>query len=464
MPKLTDAAIRKFRPTAKRRRIRDAEARSLFLIIEPSGHKAFQMRFRTVGGRIGKVTLGPFQANGEPLKVDPVIGQPLTLADAHTLAANVLRERQLGQDPIADAKAKRHRKRIEAQERHASSFAACVRDYIDEHAKPKTRQWREVARLLGLAYDNDGGEPTEIKGGLVERWADRDVGTLDAADIWSVTDEAKRIAIPGLDARNKGLSDARARSVFAALSGFFGWAKRERRIKINPCAGEHRPAAPKARDTVLTADEIRWFWQSSGESIGEPFKSIYRLLLLTGQRLNEVAGMTTDELNEDGSLWSLPGHRTKNGKPHKVPLSAAAREIIANVKRRKSNPAGLVFSTTGRSPPSGWSRATNRLRAAMLTLARQERGADAVIQDFVLHDLRRTFVTGLVELGVPPNVAELTVNHISGTRGGVAGVYNRSEMLAERQAALQRWALHVHGLVHGTDNVVTLPRHGVPHE
>jgi hypothetical protein len=97
----------------------------------------------------------------------------------------------------------------------------------------------------------------------------------------------------------------------------------------------------------------------------------------------------------------------------------------------------------------------DRLDAAMLAAAREE--GHAVIQPWTLHDLRRTFVTGMVELHVPPHVVELVVNHISGTRAGVAGTYNRSELLPERKAALERWATHVRGLVvPWPDSVVTL--------
>ena len=452
MVKLTQPTIDKYRATGKRRLIRDSGSRSLYLVIAPSGAKSWMMRFRRPDGRPAKIVLGPVHSGNE-VPGPAIIGMPLTLAGAHLVAADVLRRREQGEDVIGDHKAKKHRQRSEEQERSASTFAACARDYITEHARPKTRHWREVARILGLDYGKDGGEPTEIKGGLAQRWADKPVDKIDGHDVWEVTDEAKRVSIPGIVARTKGLSNARARAQFVALSGFFGWCKRERRIKINPCAGEERPPAPKARETVLTTNEIRWFWQAT-ETATEPFKSIYRLLLLTGQRLNEVAGMTWDELSDDGATWSLLGHRTKNGRAHVVPLPPLACDIITSVKRKPG--VKLLFTTTGVTPPSGWNRASDRLRAKMDALAQEERGP--AIQDFVLHDLRRTAVTGLVELGFPPHVVELIVNHISGARSGVAGTYNRSKMLDERRAALERWAVHVAGIVSGgTDNVVSFP-------
>jgi integrase len=453
---LTAAAVAKYRPGPKRRRIRDPGARSLFLVIEPSGHKSWQMRFRRPDGKPGKLTLGPVH-DGDEIAGAAVKGMPLALAGARQLAADIHRQRALGGDPVAEHKARKHRERAEQEERHAGAFAACVRSFIDEHAKPKTRNWREVAKLLGLHYPLDGGEPTETKGGLLQRWADKPIRKIDGHDIWNVIDEARRIGVPGLEARNPDKSDARARGLFVALSSFFTWAQRHRLVEVNPCRTVPRPAAAMVRDRVLTNDEARWFWQATEAADAprrsgapKPFKALLRLLLLLGQRLDEVAGMTREELRDDGS-WHLAGNRTKNKKAHVVPLPTQARDLIASVPGHE----GLVFSTTGTSPVSGWSRMKRRLDEHMLALAKQERGGKATIPPWRLHDLRRTAVTGMAELGIRPDVIELTVNHVSGHRGGIAGVYNRSELLDERRAALERWSLHVAGLVSGKPANVT---------
>jgi integrase len=126
-------------------------------------------------------------------------------------------------------------------------------------------------------------------------------------------------------------------------------------------------------------------------------------LLLTGQRRNEVAGMTRRELSDDGATWNIPGSRTKNGRAHTVPLSPLVRELIASVKAKPDSP--FIFTMTGTTPVSGWGRMKDRLDAAMLAAAREE--GHAAIPPWTLHDLRRTFVTGMVELHVPPHVVEL---------------------------------------------------------
>jgi integrase len=445
--RLTDAGIRRYRPGAEQRRIRDTGADSLFLIIEPSGHKAWQMRFRTKSGRIGKMTLGPVH-NGEEITGPPVIGMPLTLAGAHQVAAEVHRQRALGQDPVADHKARKHRQRTELAVAAKNTFAAAVHDYVTDHAKQKQRRWKETARLLGLHADS----LDPIPDGLAQRWHEKPVAEIDDHDIWSAVDEARRRAVPGLDARNEGMSEARARKLHTALGALFAWLKRQRRITSNPCAGLHRPAAPMARERTLSNDEIQWFWHACA-AVGEPFGSIFKLLLLTGSRLAEVAGMSRAELLGQDNTWRLPGSRTKNHRAHVVPLSSAAQAIITAVPDVHE----IIFSTTGRSPPSGWSRAKRRLDQEMRKLVQQERGGSATIPPFRLHDLRRTCVTGMAELSVAPHVIELVVNHVSGSRAGVAGVYNKAELLPERRAALERWAVHVQALVSGrAANIVVL--------
>jgi hypothetical protein len=174
------------------------------------------MRFRRPDGRPGKITLGPLDRSGRELTEDPQIGQPLTLQAARQLAARVHRDRALGHDVVADHQARRHRQRTEIKERAANTFGAAVRDYIAEHARPQTRNWLETARLLGLRYHGDG-EPEEAKGGLAQRWADRSVTDIDAHDVWSVIDEARRVAIPGIVARNRDLSEPWARALCRPL-------------------------------------------------------------------------------------------------------------------------------------------------------------------------------------------------------------------------------------------------------
>ena len=166
-----------------------------------------------------------------------------------------------------------------------------------------------------------------------------------------------------------------------------------------------------------------------------------KVLALTGQRLREVAGLRWSELSDDKATWTIASERTKNHREHIVWLAPLARTLLVG------GSSGDFAFTAGTTPLSGWSRLKRRLDRTMLELARQERGAAAAIKPWRIHDLRRSFVTGLGDLGIRPDVIELSVNHVSGARGGVAGIYNKSTLLPERREAFERWALHVAGIV-----------------
>jgi integrase len=435
---LTDAAVRRLKAGRERRIIRDGGARSLYLIVQPSGAKSWGMRFRRPGGKAAKIVLGPVDLSGSEVTGEPTIGMPLTLSAARQVAAQVHRERSRGVDVAADHKVQKHRRRDAIAERGSNSFGALARQFVAEHARPKTRHWRETSRLLGL--DPDANDLAPTPGGLALRWADRDSRSIDGHDIHGAVDEARRIGVPGIEARRDGASEARARSLHAALSVCFGWLLRHRRVDVNPCVGVFRPRPPSSRDRVLTNAEVVKFWHAT-DVVGLQFAAVLKLLLLTGCRLNEVAGLRLEEISEDASALYLPGSRTKNHRAHVVPLAPMARSIIADQPRIDG--CAFIFSTNGKTPISGWSKTKARLDAAM------------DIPPWRLHDLRRTAVTGMAELGVRPDVIEAAVNHVSGTRAGVAGTYNRSTLLEERRAALERWAAHVAGLVAGGPANVT---------
>lgn len=443
--KLTDGAIRRYVPAATRRRIKDKASQSLYLVIEPSGVRGFEMRFRRPDGRIGKMRLGRYSPH--EITDDPVIGQSLTLAAARTLAAQIQHDRARKVDVIANHKAKKIR---EQNGRHeAGSFASTVNDYMVRHAIDKTRNWHETGRMLGADYQSDGTFELR-KGGLLQRWSMRPFSEIDRADIKAVVNEARFQGIPGIGQRTKGSSEARARSLHTALSSLFSWAEGEEFIAASPVTGLKRPDAAIVRDRHLTNDEIIAFWKAC-DKVGEPFGTIYKLLLLCGARLNEVAGLKWSELHDD--VWHLPKERSKNNRPHVVPLPPAAQALLAGIKRN-GNPADLVFTSTGTTPVSGWSRSKRRLDKAMLSVRKGK-----ATPPWRIHDLRRTFVTGCIELGILPHVIELTINHVSGHKGGIAGVYNRSELLPDRKAALERWSNHIAGLVSGSGDRKVVDMH-----
>jgi integrase len=221
------------------------------------------------------------------------------------------------------------------------------------------------------------------------------------------------------------------------------------------------PTAETARDRALSDDEIRFFWAGC-DKLGWPFGPMFQLLLLTAQRRDEVGGMEWSEV--DKRVWTIPRERAKNDRAHEVHLSDLALEIIDELPKISrtlpegtgSEPSPYLFTTNGRRPVSGFSRAKLRLDRHMVQLLRadiEEAGTNpqkVEIEGWILHDLRRTAATGTARLNIAPHVVDRILNHVSGTIRGVAAVYNRHAYLEERKAALELWGGYVESLVRPT--------------
>ena len=264
---LTSAAVEKLRPGSHRREVRDG-TRGLILIIHPTGAKSWAMRFRRPGGRHAKLTLGTFDADAKQVGDKLAIGQPLTLAMARILAAEVGSQRAHRIDVVADQITIRGSRARKSE----GSFADEARHFIDNykiergHRKgERPRGWREMGRLLGLDYPAKGGEPTTIKKGLSDRWRDTPVGSITRDIILDVVEETEQDHIPGIKPRS-GRSENRGRHLSAALGTMFKWLATKRRIAVNPFVGMDRPPPSNKRKRLLNfrtdmndADEIRWF-------------------------------------------------------------------------------------------------------------------------------------------------------------------------------------------------------------
>ena len=451
MPKktLTAAAVKALLPGADRREIRDAGCQGLRLIIQPSGHKSWALRFRRPDGRQAKLVLGSFDPSGAEAPSEPVLGMQLTLVGARKLATEIHRQRAMGRDVVADHAAAKKRQAEESEERNASTFGVAARRFVEEHARAKTRTWVLTSRLLGIRPSDL--EP--IPRGLTDRWRERLVSEITGHDIHQLIDEVRTRGVPGLERRRKGKSELVAWVTLARVGRLFSWLVEQRVIEKNPCTGVSRPDTSTARERVLTDAELRWFWLACDE-LGEPFGPLLKLALLTGQRRNEVAGMTRAELSADGATWTLPASRTKNKRPHIVPLSRASQDLISSVHVIAGKP-GYVFTTNGRSHVSGWSKTKRRIDAKIAELAGQD------VPPWTIHDLRRTCAAGLQRLGVPLPVTERVLNYVSGSFAGIVGVYQRHEYAEERREALERWAKLVERIISGqAAQIVALRRSG----
>ncbi len=259
--------------------------------------------------------------------------------------------------------------------------------------------------------------------------------------------------------RAQARSEAAARLLFSDLRPLFKWAHERELVDANPMTGLRAPKPAEARERTLEDDESRAFWQATDEA-SWPFASVYKLLLLTGARREEVAGMKWSELDLDAGVWMLPSARTKNSRDHRIPL---ARQAVAILDRRAIfaikeglgyRDSDLVFSTTGTTSPSGFSKAKRALDARMQEIL------GAKFKPWRVHDLRRTCATGMEHLGVDLRVIEAALNHVSGTKAGIVGVYQRAEHREAVRAAFEAWDSRVAELTcqERPSNVVSLSR------
>jgi integrase len=220
-----------------------------------------------------------------------------------------------------------------------------------------------------------------------------------------------------------------ANRVRSSLAKFFSWVIRAGiQLPAGNVASFTEPKKEKSRERVLTDAEIRAVWRACGN---DDHGAILRLLLLTGQREAEIGGLRWDEVFGDRIV--LPGERTKNKRPHVVPLSAPAQAILNGLRIVGRT---LVFGLTDSRGFQGWAIAKRRLDKRIAN-------GGAPLPPWVVHDLRRTVATKMAELGVQPHIVEAVLNHVSGHKAGVAGVYNRAAYAEEKREALNLWAEHV---------------------
>jgi integrase len=395
----------------------DPALAGLYLIIQTTGAKSWALRYR-FDGKPWKMTLGRWPKMG--------------VADARAAATDALALLDHGKNPAEERKAAEAAAEAAAlaeAQAERDKVAAVIDLFLKRHAS-HNRRGDDVAAMFRRE--------------VIEKWGARDIQTIGKRDVIEV-----------LDAIVDRGSPVTANRLRAHLNTLFNWAKGRDIIQINPLDGIKPPAPEKARDRVLTNDEIRLFWQAS-MCMEYPFGPLYRVLLLTGQRLREVAEMTWQEV--EGDIWTLPASRSKNGDEHVVPLSPEVVAILQSLPKI----GRFVFSTTGKSPVSGFTRAKERVDRLMGETANRDlpAGSDpVVIPPFTIHDLRRTAATGMAGLRFPPHVVEAVLNHRSGTRRGVAGVYNRFDYAEEKRHALESWARLVLQLAEGREaNVVVLSR------
>jgi integrase len=381
----------------------DDEQRGLGVRVTTGGGKSYVAQY-TFAGSKRRVPLGSCSA--------------ISLAAAREAVRAILGDAARGVDTAAERKAKLK----------AAADAVTLAEMID--------RWDKLH--LSARRPNYSTAATSAVRGAFARHLDRPAVCLDRAAVVRV-----------LDGLSKDDKTAMAGALARYGSALYGWAIRRGTLSENPF--ERVPVAPTIRrERVVSDDEINRIWART-EGPGA-FNGIVRALLLTGQRREEVAGMTWDEITPDLSVWTIPASRAKNGAAHVVPLSPQAQTVLGAAPRliRETDDGSpdLVF----RGEPgvfSGWSKSKARLDGR------------SGVNGWTLHDLRRTAATGLQKLGVRLEVTEAVLNHVSGSRAGIVGVYQRHDWAEEKRVALNAWGEHVAAIVEGrtaANNVTRLRR------
>jgi integrase len=430
---LTVRAIENVKASESRREIPDGLLVGLYLVVQPSGAKSFAVRYRHAG-QPRKLTIGAYPA--------------INLEAARDIGAKALRAAAEGRDPAGEKQtAKGDAKRQAAEELRGKRdlYENVAREFIERHAIKSNKEstWRETARILGLRPSpHDPNTLVDIGGDVMSTWKGRRIQEITKRDVISL-----------LDGVNDRGSPIMANRVLSAVRKLFNWCVARDVLQVSPCQLIAPPAPERSRDRVLSDDELRLVWNAA-EGEGWPFGPLVKLLMLTGQRLSEVSDMQWEEIDFEKRLWTLPAERVKNSERHDVPLPDAAIAILTALPRIKTS-KGYVFATRHDAAVSGFSRAKQRLDAAIALTA-----GDTPVPRWTFHDLRRTMASGMARLGISLPVIEKVLNHTSGTFRGVVGVYQRHSFADEKRAALAAWASFVEAIVSGQSpaNVVPMTR------
>lgn len=375
----------------------DDMVRGLVLRVSPSGVKSWTVVYsRESDGSKQRVTIGKFPA--------------ITLEKARAKALAALSAVAEGKDPAGDKRTRRE--------------AMTVRElgalYVDKHAKRNKKTWTEDLRLLKVEVYPEIGD---MKALTVKR--------RDLLDIIEAKADAGYVA--------------QSTQILAVIRKMFNWAVENDYLETSPATGIKPRGKAVRRDRVLSDAEVRTIWNAlHGAALRPGTADIFRLLFLTGQRSGEVAGMRRGEIDEERSTWTITGSRAKNGLTHVVPLSAAALVIVRErLDAAGEEPDAPLFTRIGQPIESNAVAQAARLKLQVTG------------EQWTPHDIRRTVATGMAGQGIAPHVIEAVLNHISGFRAGVAGIYNRNQYEPEKRRALDMWAARLDAVVNGRPAVVT---------
>jgi integrase len=397
---LTAASVDRLKPPAKGQVEHfDTGFPGLALRLSYGGGKSWVYFYRR-GGRQRRLTFGTYPA--------------LSLAEAREAWRQAKADLEAGRDPI----------QVRKRDKPAHDFAAVAEEWL-KRDQAKNRTAPEARRI--------------IEKYVLPTWVSLRVDAIGRREVLDLTDSIADRGTPIM-----------ARRVHGRLHRFFSWCVGRGIITSNPMAGLPKPGTETKRDRVLNDDELLAVWLGA-EELGWPFGTAIHLLIVTGARREEIGRLRWSEIEglaTPSPAIKLKGERTKNGEPHDIPLSTPAVALLQEARRVGSS--DFVFTTNARTPISGWSDAKVKMDVLVPVVG------------WRIHDLRRTTATGLQKLGTALQVTEAALGHVSGSRAGIIGIYQRHDYAKEKRAALEAWGAHVMALVEGRKPGVVLPMRGRP--
>lgn len=411
---LTTAFIELLAPKDEQYEVGDLKVGGLRICIYVSGVRSWVVRFR-FGGVQKKLTIGTF-----PL---------ISLATARKRAQEAIGEIAKGIDPSAVKKASRAAliAKVAEEAKPLDLIESAAERFIAAHGSKqkglRPRTTSEVARL--------------VRRNILPTWKGKRLSAISRAD-------AKRLLADIVVDR-----PVLANRVASVLMMLGKWAIEEEVIAQNPFADLPKPAKETPRDRVLDEREIGALLQAlDAEEDDYPYRPLIKLLLLLGQRRSEVAEMTWSEVDLNAKVWRLPASRSKNGIEHTLPLPQAAIDILRGLPRFAGS--DLVFSTDGKRNLGNFIRIKERLDRRM------EATLGDAFKPWTIHDVRRSFASGLGEIGIQPHIIEACLNHRSGVIKGIARTYNRHPYLGEMKLALEAWAARIREIETGEQAAVNV--------
>jgi integrase len=407
---LTKTVLEMRAPAADRIEIRDSESPLLFRVTA-NGERSLSVRTRINGEQVRLTYRGAATIKN--------------LSEARTWARQTVDACKAGFDPRKEQEASAAASKRAAELAERRAFGKVVAKYLERRLR-KEKENRTAAaseRLFDVYF--------------LPRWRDLSVLDIGRSDVNDVLDSIYdgKVKFEGETYGGPVMAD---RALAQLRACFNWWETQDDKFRSPVVRGMARTSAAKlARDRVLSDAELRALWAATAGA--DTFHGIARALLLTAQRRDEVASMARAEIASD--VWTIPAERYKTKRPNVVPMSKAALAVVA--AQPPVDNSDLVFTTTGKTPFSGFEKSKARLDEGMLVKLR-EADAEATLPPWRLHDLRRTAKTLMARAGVRPDISERVLGHVI---AGVEGVYDRHSYLDEKRDALERLAAQIDRIV-----------------